>query len=102
MSGLFTGDERKDLERRMRAAGRLPPGQALTLKWPVLHYGSVPKFDPATWDFRIAGLIEKPVRLTWDEFNRLPKSQITSDFHCVTRSSRFDNRWDGVLFRELL
>ena len=62
MSGLFTGDERKDLERRMRAANRLPPGQAATLKWPVLHYGSVPKFDPATWDFRIFGLVAEPVR----------------------------------------
>ena len=64
MTGLFTGDERKDLERRMKAANRLPPGQAATLKWPVLHYGSVPKFDPATWDFKIFGLVAPPVRLT--------------------------------------
>jgi DMSO/TMAO reductase YedYZ molybdopterin-dependent catalytic subunit len=99
---LFEGNERKELERRMLEAGRLPPGQAATLKWPVLHYGSVPGFDPASWDFRIAGLVEQPVRLTWDEFNRLPKSTVTSDFHCVTRWSRFDNRWEGVLFRDVL
>ena len=102
MSGLFTGDERKDLERRMRAANRLPPGQAATLKWPVLHYGSVPKFDPATWDFRIFGLVAEPVRLTWAEFGKLPLTTTTSDFHCVTRWSRFDNRWEGVAFRDVL
>jgi len=99
---LFEGNERKELERRMMQEGRLPPGQAATLKWPVLHYGSVPHFDPVRWDFRIAGLVEQPVRLTWDEFNRLPKSTVTSDFHCVTRWSRFDNRWEGVLFRDVL
>jgi DMSO/TMAO reductase YedYZ molybdopterin-dependent catalytic subunit len=99
---LFEGNERKELERRMLAEGRLPPGQAATLKWPVLHYGSVPSFDPARWDFRITGLVEQPVRLTWEEFNHLPKSKVNSDFHCVTRWSRFDNRWEGVLFRGVL
>jgi DMSO/TMAO reductase YedYZ molybdopterin-dependent catalytic subunit len=99
---LFEGNERKQLERKMMQEGRLPPGQALTLKWPVLHYGSVPRFDPATWDFRIAGLVEEPVRLTWEEFNRLPRSAVSSDFHCVTRWSRFDNHWEGALFRDVL
>jgi len=99
---LFEGNERKELERRMQADGRLPPGQAATLKWPVLQYGSVPRFDPARWDFRITGLVEQPVRLTWEDFNRLPKSTVTSDFHCVTRWSRFDNHWQGVLFRDVL
>ena len=99
---LFEGKERKQLELEMQKAGRLPPRQALTLKWPVLHYGSVPLFDPATWDFRVFGLVEKPIRLRWDEFNRLPRAQVTSDFHCVTRWSRFDNRWEGVLFHEVL
>jgi DMSO/TMAO reductase YedYZ molybdopterin-dependent catalytic subunit len=66
---FFGGNsERKQFERAMRDAGRLPPGQSATLKWPVLHEGSVPRFDPQTWDFRIAGLVEQPVRLTWDEF----------------------------------
>lgn len=99
---LFEGDERKQLEQRMKQEGRLPPGQAATIKWPVLHYGSVPRFDPARWDFRIVGLVENRVRLTWDEFGRLPKTKVTSDFHCVTRWSRFDNEWEGVLFREVL
>jgi DMSO/TMAO reductase YedYZ molybdopterin-dependent catalytic subunit len=99
---LFEGNERRELERKMKDAGRLPPGQSLTLKWPVLHYGDVPGFDPKTWDFRISGRIEKPVRLSWDEFNALPKIRVTSDFHCVTRWSRFDNTWEGVAFREVM
>ncbi|HET7441414.1 MAG TPA: sulfite oxidase-like oxidoreductase [Terriglobales bacterium] len=99
---LFEGKDRKELERQKKQAGLLPPGQSLTLKWPVLHYGSVPAFDPRTWDFRIYGLVETPLRFTWDEFNALPKITRTSDFHCVTRWSRFDNRWEGVAFRELL
>jgi len=93
--------ERKRLEREMRDAGRLPPGQSLTLKWPVLHEGSVPPFDPQTWDFRIAGLVEKPLRLTWNEFTRLPMKEVTADMHCVTRWSRFDVRWEGVPFAEV-
>ena len=90
------GNERKTLERAMREAGRLPPGQSLTLKWPVLHEGDVPRFDPRTWDFRISGLVERPVRLTWEEFTRLPMKEIVQDMHCVTRWSRFDVRWEGV------
>jgi DMSO/TMAO reductase YedYZ molybdopterin-dependent catalytic subunit len=99
---IFSGNERKAREQEMKQTGRLPPGQSLTLKWPVLHYGSVPRFDPARWDFRIRGLVEQPVRLTWDEFNRLPTVKTHSDFHCVTRWSRFDNDWQGVAFQEVL
>src|SRR5919204_4008835 len=99
---LFEGNERKQREREMQLAGRLPPGQALTLKWPVLHYGSIPKFDPATWDFCISGLVEAPVQLKWEQFNTLPKREITSDFHCVTRWSRFENHWHGIPFRAVL
>lgn len=94
--------ERKTLERAMRDAGRLPPGQSLTLKWPVLHYGSVPRFDPQAWDFRVTGMVEKPLRLTWDEFTRLPMKEVVADMHCVTRWSRFDVRWEGVLFSEVM
>jgi DMSO/TMAO reductase YedYZ molybdopterin-dependent catalytic subunit len=93
--------ERKRQEREMREAGRLPPGQSLTLKWPVLHEGSVPPFDPQTWDFRVSGLVEKPLRLNWDEFTRLPMREVTADMHCVTRWSRFDVRWEGVPFTEV-
>lgn len=99
---LFDGNERRERERQMKQAGRLPPGQSLTLKWPVLHHGSVPRFDSKTWDFQLYGLVESPLRFTWDEFNALPKVQRASDFHCVTRWSRFDNQWEGVAVQELL
>ena len=99
---LFDGNERKQAERQKRSEGKLPPGQSLTLKWPVLHYGSVPNFDPNTWDLRIYGLVEFPLKLTWAEFNTLPKVQTQSDFHCVTRWSRFDNNWKGVAMQEIL
>jgi hypothetical protein len=98
---LFGGNERREKEREMQQAGRLPPGQSLTLKWPILHEGSVPRFDPARWDFRVFGLVEKPIRLSWDEFNRLPMREVVADMHCVTRWSRFDVRWEGVPFSEV-
>lgn len=94
--------ERKQLEHAMRDAGRLPPGQSLTLKWPVLHVGEVPRFDPRAWDFQITGLVEKPLRLKWDEFTRLPIKEVTADMHCVTRWSRFDVRWEGIAFSEIM
>jgi DMSO/TMAO reductase YedYZ molybdopterin-dependent catalytic subunit len=99
---LFEGQDRRELERLKKSQGLLPPGQSLTLKWPVLHYGSVPRFDPETWSFRVYGLVQSPLTLSWKEFSALPKIQRSSDFHCVTRWSRFDNRWDGVAVRELL
>jgi DMSO/TMAO reductase YedYZ molybdopterin-dependent catalytic subunit len=99
---LFGTAGRRELEKKVREEGRLPPGQSLTLKWPVLHQGSVPVFDPAKWDFKISGLVDEPLRLTWQEFRALQQSEVTSDFHCVTRWSRFDNRWKGVLFIDVL
>ena len=101
-SELFSGGERKEREQEMLREGRLPRGQSLTLKWPVLRYGSVPRFDPEKWDFRIWGLVEQRARFTWEELNKLPRIRDTSDFHCVTRWSRFDNQWEGVPFREIL
>jgi DMSO/TMAO reductase YedYZ molybdopterin-dependent catalytic subunit len=81
---------------------RLPPGQVLTEKWPVLHYGSVPTVDTAKWDFRVFGLVEQPVRWTYAEFLALPQAEVLSDIHCVTRWSRYDNRWQGVAFQEVM
>jgi len=98
------GDDggRRELEKKARAEGRLPPGQSLTIKWPVLHSGSVPRFDAARWDFKIDGLVDSPVRLTWSEFISLRQTEVTSDFHCVTRWSRLNNLWKGLLFSEVL
>ena len=102
MSIFSDYSERKRLQEEARKQGRLPPGQSLTLKWPVLQYGGVPRFDPGKWDFRITGLVEKPLRLSWEEFRRLPQTEVLADMHCVTRWSRFDNRWKGVLFTEVM
>ena len=102
---MTTADEsvvRRELEKKAKAERRIPPGQSLTLKWPVLHYGSVPHFDAEKWDFKISGEVETPVKLSWKEFGALPETEVTSDFHCVTRWSRLDNRWKGVLFTEVL
>jgi DMSO/TMAO reductase YedYZ molybdopterin-dependent catalytic subunit len=81
---------------------RLPPGQTLTQKWPVLTYGATPKVDLATWTFRCYGLVEQEVSWTWKEFLALPQVRIQSDIHCVTRWSRYDNVWEGVAVREIL
>jgi DMSO/TMAO reductase YedYZ molybdopterin-dependent catalytic subunit len=83
-------------------APRVPPGQALTAKWPVLTYGRTPRFDPQTWNFRCFGLVERPVSWTWEEFQRLPRVTLTSDIHCVTRWSKLDNVWEGVPIREVV
>jgi DMSO/TMAO reductase YedYZ molybdopterin-dependent catalytic subunit len=96
---------RSRAERKVEEAGydpaRLPPGQYLTDKWPVLHAGTVPKTDLATWDFRVTGEVEEPLTLDWQEFQALPSSEITIDIHCVTRWSRFDAGFKGVHWREL-
>src|SRR5262245_43412341 len=96
---------RSRAERKVEEAGydpnRLPPGQYLTEKWPVLHAGSVPETDLAAWDFRVFGEVETPVTLSWDEFSALPKHDVTEDIHCVTRWSRFDTTFRGVLWAEV-
>jgi DMSO/TMAO reductase YedYZ molybdopterin-dependent catalytic subunit len=94
--------ERSSLENLMKQEGRLPPGQSLTQKFPVLHYGSVPEFDPQTWTFKIWGEVETPLSLTWEEFSQLPRRQLTMDIHCVTRWSKFDTAWEGVAVRDLV
>jgi DMSO/TMAO reductase YedYZ molybdopterin-dependent catalytic subunit len=81
--------------------GRLPPGQYLTEKWPVLHAGSVPKTDLAAWDFKVFGEVEEPVTLTYAELQALPQTEVTIDIHCVTRWSRFDTSFRGAHWREL-
>jgi DMSO/TMAO reductase YedYZ molybdopterin-dependent catalytic subunit len=94
--------KRRDVEKQMIEAGRLPPGQSATLKFPVLHYGPVPKVDLSTWTFRAFGLVEEEKSWTWDEFTALPTRALTCDIHCVTRWSKFDTVWEGVPFRELV
>lgn len=77
---------------------RLPPGQYVPRDWPVLHYGPVPKFRPASWDFRVFGCTESGGQhsWTWEQFEQLPMVEATADFHCVTKFTIPDNRWQGV------
>ena len=96
---------RAQAEEKVRAAGydpaRLPPGQYLTDKWPVLHAGGVPDIDLAAWELRVWGEVEEPVTLTFEELQALPATDVTTDIHCVTRWSRFDARFRGVHWGEL-
>ncbi len=83
--------------------GRVPPGQFVTEKFPVLHYGSVPIYASLDkWDFRIFGQVAEPLRLTWDELMKLPQKTQTVDIHCVTRWSKLDTTWTGIPWRELM
>ena len=86
----------------MRREGRLPPGQSLTEKFPVLHYGPIPAFDESRWDFRLWGSVKKEICLSWTEFQQLPRTSINMDLHCVTRWSKFDTQWEGVSLRTLI
>lgn len=83
-------------------AERVPPGQYLTEKWPVLHYGTVPRFDPKTWDFRVFGAVENEVTMKWDELSRLDRTLVQADMHCVTTWSRLDQRWEGIPFAQIV
>jgi DMSO/TMAO reductase YedYZ molybdopterin-dependent catalytic subunit len=93
---------RKNEEEKFRRQGRLPPGQSLTERFPVLHYGPIPSFDAASWDFKVWGEVEKPLQLSWEQFNQLPRSRLVMDIHCVTRWSKFDTLWEGVSLQALI
>ena len=81
---------------------RVPPGQFVSKKFPVLTYGATPKVNLNTWTLRVFGLVEQEVELSWQQFSELPWSKVTADFHCVTQWSALDNLWEGVLFADLM
>jgi DMSO/TMAO reductase YedYZ molybdopterin-dependent catalytic subunit len=82
--------------------GRVPPGQYVTEKWPVLHYGSVPRVDLTTWDFRVWGEVDHPFTFGWSEFKQMPRKSLRTDIHCVTRWSRLDIDFSGVPIQHIL
>jgi DMSO/TMAO reductase YedYZ molybdopterin-dependent catalytic subunit len=98
----FNVFRRKLTEREQAVADRLPPGQYLTEKWPVLHAGDVPKVDLATWSLRLDGLVKEPRQLSYAEFKQLPRHAVKADVHCVTRWSMLDSTWQGVPVAELM
>ena len=90
------------IDARSHDRERLPPGQVLTQKWPVLHYGTVPRVDLASWRFSVSGAVEHPFMLSWEEMLALPRQETTCDIHCVTRWSRFDNVFEGIPLEPIL
>ena len=99
---IMTPLSRYEEQGKMEKEGRLPPGQSLTQKFPVLHYGPVPDFDSINWDFRCFGEVEKPLSLSWEEFSLLPRTRLVMDIHCVTTWSKFDTAWEGIRVRDLV
>ena len=81
---------------------RLPPGQHLVKDWPVLDLGQQPDIARADWRLIVTGAVENPVTWDWEAFQRQPQNRKTSDIHCVTTWSRYDNGWEGVATRDLL
>lgn len=81
---------------------RVPPGQYVSEKWPVLTYGDTPEIAPERWTLALTGLVEPEVVLTWAELQALPRVEVVADFHCVTRFSTLDNRWSGFATRAVL
>lgn len=87
---------RSELEASGVDADRVPPGQYLTERFPVLHAGVVPDVDLATWDFTIGGLVAEEKRWTWDQFVAMSAAETVADIHCVTKWSKLDTRWAGI------
>jgi len=83
-------------------ADRLPPGQIVTRKWPVLHYSHVPRIDTKEWRFGVNGLVNRPLSLTWEDLARFGRQETVCDIHCVTRWSRYDNTFSGIPVRAIL
>jgi len=95
-------NDRRVVDERVRREGRLPPNQAVTVKFPVLHYGPIPAFDPTAWDFRVWGEVLENRQWSWEAFNQLPRVSIKMDIHCVTGWSKFDTLWEGVSVGNLI
>jgi DMSO/TMAO reductase YedYZ molybdopterin-dependent catalytic subunit len=98
----FFDRNRKQLAERGLDPDRLPPGQYLTDRFPVLHVGDVPTYGPGQWDLTISGLVDQPFTIGLDELQAMPSVTLTYDIHCVTKWSKFDTTWTGVRVRDLL
>ncbi|MFC0187076.1 sulfite oxidase-like oxidoreductase [Fictibacillus aquaticus] len=82
--------------------GRLPPGQVLTERFPILHEGEVPQYELSDWTLTVDGLVKEPKTFTFEDIMAMPQTTVVKDIHCVTRWSRFDNAFTGVLFSDFL
>lgn len=103
LAQLFGRNKKSEFEEpNNKQINRLPPGQRLVNNFPILDLGIQPMFFENKYRFEVTGLVENPISLTWEEFKKLPKSEITADFHCVTKWSKFDVKWGGVMMKDLL
>lgn len=98
--GFFDRNRQQLVEKGVDAS-RLPPGQYLTERFPILHVGDVPDYEPGEWSLKIFGLVEKQLVLSLEELRNLPSTTITTDIHCVTKWSKFDTSWRGIRVRDL-
>lgn len=98
----FFDRNREDVAAKGFDPSRLPPGQYLTDRFPVLHVGEVPTYEPGEWNLSIGGLVDTPYVLSFEELIALPSITLTTDIHCVTKWSKFDTVWRGVRVRDLL
>jgi len=97
----FFDRNREQLANKGIDDARLPPGQYLTERFPVLHVGDVPTYQPGDWDLKIFGLVDKPFTINLDELKSMPAVTLLTDIHCVTKWSKFDTTWKGVRVRDL-
>jgi DMSO/TMAO reductase YedYZ molybdopterin-dependent catalytic subunit len=98
----FFDRNRKEVEEKGYDPSRLPPGQYLTERFPVLHVGDVPTYAPGEWNLTVGGMVNSPFTLTFEELTALPSVTLTTDIHCVTKWSKFDTVWRGVKVKDLL
>jgi DMSO/TMAO reductase YedYZ molybdopterin-dependent catalytic subunit len=98
--GFFERNRRELVEKGYNP-DRLPPGQYLTDRWPVLHVGDVPTYAPGEWTLSVGGLVERPFTVDLAELKSMPSVTLTFDIHCVTKWSKFDTTWTGVRVRDL-
>ena len=97
----FFDRNREQLANKGIDDARLPPGQYLTERFPVLHVGDVPTYAPGDWDLKIFGLVDKPFTINLDELKSMPAVTLLTDIHCVTKWSKFNTTWKGVRVRDL-
>ena len=97
----FFDRNRQDIADRGLDPSRLPPGQYLTDRFPVLHVGDVPTYAPGEWNLTIGGLVDRPITVSLDDLKAMPAATLTFDIHCVTKWSKFDTTWTGVRVRDL-
>ena len=98
----FFDRNRQEVTEQGFDPNRLPPGQYLTERFPVLHVGDIPTYAPGEWNLTVNGLVERPFTLSFEELTALPSVTLTTDIHCVTKWSKFDTVWRGVKLKDLL